>query len=130
LALDLRDARTASVVEPLSFYQNVSPEKELRDASNEAEKLVRDFGVESSMRIDVFQAKQAAEKNIRESGEWDKLDSQQKRLVEKSVLDGVRAGLALPEAERTKLMDLKKQLSQACLDFSVCFYSTLFMGLR
>jgi Zn-dependent oligopeptidase len=73
------------VTEPLAFYQNVSPSKELRDSSNEAESLVRDFGVECSMRLDVFSSKVAAEKNIKESGQWDKLSPEEQRLVEKMV---------------------------------------------
>ena len=73
------------ISEPLSFYQNVSPSKELRDASNEAEVQVRNYGVESSMRLDVFQAKVNAETNLKASGEWDKLSSEEKRLVEKMV---------------------------------------------
>lgn len=108
-----------AITEPLSFYQNVSPIKELRDASNEAEVLVRDYGVESSMRIDVFQATTAAEKNIKSSGHWEKLTAEEQRLVEKIVLDGTRAGLALSEDKRTELTTLKKDLSQACLEFSV-----------
>ena len=117
LALAEGEAKGDSIVEPLSFYQNVSPSKELRDASNEAEVLVRDFGVEASMRIDVFRAKQAAEKNIKDSGK--KLTLEEQRLVDKMLLDGKRAGLALPDAERKKLTALKKELSQTCLEFSV-----------
>jgi len=71
------------------------------------------------MRLDVFQAKVAAEKNIKDKGEWDKLSPEDQRLVEKMILDGKRAGLALPEAERNELMTLKKELSQVCLDFTV-----------
>lgn len=78
------------------------------------------------MRLDVFKVKIAAEKNMRESGAWDKLSDEQQRLVEKMVLDGKRAGLALPEKEREELMKLKKELSQACLDFSVGFISSAF----
>ncbi len=63
----------------------MSPSKELRDASNDAETIVRDYGVEASMRLDVFNAKKAAEKNIKESGAWDKLSSEEQRLVEKMV---------------------------------------------
>ncbi|KAK2465233.1 hypothetical protein APHAL10511_002587 [Amanita phalloides] len=107
--------------EPLSFYQNVSPSKEMRDASNEAERLVRDFGVESSMRLDVYEAKVNAEKNIKASGKWDKLSPEEKRLVEKMILDGTRSGLALPEKEREELTTLKKELSQVCLEFSKNF---------
>lgn len=115
------EAEVLIICEPLAFYQNVSTSKELRDASNQAEVLQRDFDVEESMRLDVFKAKTAAEKNLRKSGEWEKLSDEQRRLVEKMVLDGKRAGLALPEKEREVLMKLKKELSQVCLDFSKNF---------
>ncbi|KAI0771258.1 Metalloprotease [Trametes elegans] len=116
LTLAYAETEFDAAAEPLSFYQNVSTSKELRDASNEAEVLVRNFGVESSMRIDVFRAKQAAQKNIKDSGK--KLSSEEERLVEKMILDGTRAGLALPDAEREKVTQLKKELSQTCLEFS------------
>ena len=105
------------VTDPLSFYQNVSPSKELRDASNEAEVLVRDYSVDSSMRLDVFKAKQAAEENIKNSGK--KLSDEEARLVEKMILDGTRAGLALPEEKRKELAALQKEVSQVSLEFSV-----------
>ncbi|KAH7885032.1 hypothetical protein F5I97DRAFT_1810510 [Phlebopus sp. FC_14] len=111
------EAEVDVLVEPLAFYQNVATSKELRDASTEAEKLQRDFAVEESMRLDVFLAKVAAERNLRASGAYEKLSKEQQRLVEKMVLDGKRAGLSLPEKEREELMALKKELSQACLDF-------------
>ncbi|KAE9403952.1 zincin [Gymnopus androsaceus JB14] len=118
VALSESETNFDAVAEPLSFYQNVSADKALRDASNEAEVLVRDYGVESSMRIDVYQAKVAAEKNIKESGKWEKLTAEEKRLVEKLILDGTRSGLALSEEKRNQLTTLKKELSQLCLEFS------------
>ena len=69
------------------------------------------------MRLDVFNAKIAAEKNIKASGE--KLSKEEERLVEKMILDGKRSGLALPEKERTELMALQKEHQQACIEFSV-----------
>lgn len=69
------------------------------------------------MRLDVFQAKVAAEKNIKASGRT--LAAEEQRLVDKMLLDGKRAGLALEEKERTELTELKKELSQVCLEFSV-----------
>jgi Zn-dependent oligopeptidase len=104
LALADAEAKIEAIIEPLAFYQNVSPSKELRDASNEAESLVRDFGVESSMRVDVFEAIQVAAENIEKNKEV--LSSESKRLVEKMLLDGKRAGLALPEEERKVLTDV------------------------
>lgn len=111
------------VTDPVTFYQNVSPSKELRDASNEAEQLVLDFGVESSMRIDVYNAKVAAQKNIEASGK--KLNLEEQRLVEKMIQDGTRAGLALPEADRERLTVWKKELSQVCLEFSVSIFQSV-----
>lgn len=37
------------------------------------------------MRLDVYQAKVNAEKNIKASGEWEKLSAEEQRLVEKMV---------------------------------------------
>ncbi|KAF8505246.1 metallopeptidase MepB [Hysterangium stoloniferum] len=119
LALADAEAKIEAITEPLAFYQNVSPSKELRDASNEAESLVRDFGVESSMRVDVFEAIQGAAESMEKNKEV--LSPESKRLVEKMLLDGKRAGLALPEEERKVLTDLKKELSQTCLEFSKNF---------
>jgi len=115
------EAEFQVTTEPLSFYQNVSPSKELRDASNSAEQLVRDFGVESSMRIDVYNAKLAAQRNVEASGK--KLNPEEQRLVEKMVQEGRRAGLGLPEADRERLTGWKKELSQTSLEFSVSIFS-------
>lgn len=104
-------------VEPLVFYQNVSTDKELRDASNDAELLIKNFNVDADMRVDVFVAKKTASTNIKEQGVV--LDDEEKRLVEKMLLDGIRAGLDLPEQQRDELMKLKKELSQICVEAGV-----------
>jgi len=44
----------------IGFYQAVSTDKELRDASTEAEKLMDEFGIEASMREDVYKLVEAA----------------------------------------------------------------------
>ncbi|CAE6466814.1 unnamed protein product [Rhizoctonia solani] len=94
LALD--EAHLSIATSPLCFYQNVSTDAKLRDASTEAKKLLHDFGIESSMRVDVYNALLNAQKMI---------------------LDGKRAGLALPEDKREELKKLKKELSVICTDF-------------
>ncbi|KAL5513671.1 PRD1 [Sanghuangporus vaninii] len=106
-------------LEPLLFYQNVSTDKELRDASSQAEVVVRNFLVESEMRVDVFKAKKNADANIRSQGV--KLSSEEERLIEKMLLDGKRAGLDLPEDKRDLLTKKKKELSQLCVEFSKNF---------
>lgn len=72
------------------------------------------------MREDLYKAKATAEANLRKTGAWDKLSAEQKRLVEKMLLDGKRAGLALENKEdKERLKILKDQLSDACLKFMV-----------
>lgn len=118
-ALAAGEADLDSTIEPLTFYQHVSPSQELSDSAREAERLRKAFEVDSSMRLDVFQAKVSAEKNIKASGQWDELPAEEKRLVNKMLLDGTRAGLALSDEERAVLTDLRKELSQACTEFRV-----------
>ncbi|KAI0789664.1 metallopeptidase MepB [Abortiporus biennis] len=119
LALAEAETQFELIKEHLSFYQNVSPSQEIRDASNESEVLFSDYAVESSMRLDVFKAKQAAEQNIKYSGI--KLNPEEQRLVEKMILDGKRAGLSLEEKDREELTKLQKELSQQCLEFNKNF---------
>ena len=110
------DTRIENITEPLCFYQNVSPTKEIRDASNEAESQLRNFGVESSMRLDVFNAKTAAKKNIETSGQWDKLSPEQQRLVEKMVSNCAFGGfLFLIDLFGIRSLDLRWYQSRSCL---------------
>lgn len=86
VALADAEATLDNGLEPLAFYQNVSPNKELRDASNVAEALVREYCVEASMRLDVYQAKLAAQKVIRKTWDmWSRMTEEQKRLIDKMV---------------------------------------------
>ncbi|KAJ7288408.1 metallopeptidase MepB, partial [Mycena rebaudengoi] len=121
LALERGETAFDTVTECMFFYQNVSPSKELRLASSDADSLVRNYRVESSMRLDVFHAKVAADKHIKETGLWDKLSIEEQRLVDKMILEGKRAGLALPEEQRNTLMILQKELSQVSLEFKKNF---------
>lgn len=101
----VRLAHDESILEtttaPLLFYQYVSTSETLRNASNTAEVRLNEFGIESSMRVDVFKALKAAKENIDKSGK--KLSAEEQRLVEKLLLDGKRNGLDLPEDTRTEL---------------------------
>lgn len=117
MVLAYGEAALDPVAESLSFYENVSPSQELRDASSEAQGLVEAYRVERSMRLDVFRAKQAAEKSINDSNQ--DLAPEELRLVEKMILDGTHAGFGLPDEKREELTALKKELSAKCQEFNV-----------
>lgn len=100
----------------IGFYQAVSVNKDLRDASTEAEKLLDDFGIESSMREDVFQRVDAAMKKA------EKLDPESARLLEKDHKGYIRNGLGVPAGpKRDRFKEIKKRLS----DISITFQKTL-----
>ncbi|KZV95785.1 zincin [Exidia glandulosa HHB12029] len=110
-ALAELEATLSSRGEPLTFYQNVSTDAELRDASEAAENALKEFGIEREMRVDLFEVLKDAS---RATGP---LSAEDARFVEKVLLEGKRAGLELPEEQRKELESLKKELSRLCVTF-------------
>ena len=96
----------------LGFYQAVSTDQALRDASTEADTQLDDFGIESSMREDVFRLVDA----VLKKGE--KLDPESQRLLEKEHKNYIRYGLGIPAGpKRDRFKEIKKRLSQISIIF-------------
>ncbi|KAH7103196.1 Metalloprotease [Auriculariales sp. MPI-PUGE-AT-0066] len=110
-ALAAAEAAQNNRGELLAFYQNVAPSKELRDASETAEVKLKDYKIESSMRVDLFEAAKDAQASAKG------LTGEDERLAEKIVLEGKRNGLDLPEDKRKRLEALNKELSALCVKF-------------
>lgn len=92
----------------------VALDKELRDASSEAEKLLDEFSVEMSMRKDIFDNIVAFSLTEEASG----LDPEMRRYLEKEIRDGKRNGLHLPAEERTQIKEIKKRISELGVNFN------------
>ena len=97
----------------IGFYQYVSPDKGLRDASADAEKKFDDWGIEASMREDIFQLVDAAfQRN-------ETLDPESRRLLEKERTGYIRAGLGVPAGpKRDRFKEIKKRLSELTITYS------------
>lgn len=95
----------------LSYF---SPEKDVRDASVEAEKEYDAFGIEQGMRLDLYNAV----KNVFDKTDLQALDPEDARLLTKTELDFRRNGLALEEKERNELKEIRKRLSELSIEFS------------
>jgi len=112
LPIALDDNKMAIESHIIGFYQAVSTQKELRDASTEAEKLLDDFGIESSMREDVFNLVDAVLKKNED------LSPESKRLLEKDHKAYIRMGLGVPAGpKRDRFKEIKKQLSDLSISF-------------
>ncbi|ODH13828.1 hypothetical protein ACO22_06868 [Paracoccidioides brasiliensis] len=96
----------------IGFYQAISTDSKLRDASSEAEKLMDDFAIESAMREDLFKLVAAALKK------GEKLDPESQNLLEKEHKDYIRNGLGIPAGpKRDRFKEIKKRLSQISIEF-------------
>lgn len=96
----------------IGFYQAVSTDSELRDASSKAEQLMEDYGIESAMRDDIFALVDAVYKKN------EPLDPESQRLLEKSRKGYISYGLGIPKGpERDRFKDIKKRLSQLQITF-------------
>lgn len=100
----------------IGFYQSVSTNQDLRNSSTEAEKLLDDFSIESSMRDEVFKLVDAALQKA-EQGKT-KLDPESQRLLEKEHKSYIRNGLGIPAGpKRDRFKEIKKRLSQLSIVF-------------
>ncbi|KAG5421917.1 PRD1 [Candida metapsilosis] len=89
----------------LSFYQHVSADKALRDASTEAEQIIDQSSIEQWSRSDVY----SVLKSLKEKKP--DLDPESQRYLDKTVLEFERNGLALPDEQREKVKKLQQELS-------------------
>ena len=97
----------------IGFYQSVSTNQDLRNASTEAEKLMDSFSIESSVREDVYRLVDATLKR------GEKLDPESQRLLERAHKDYIRAGMGLPAGpKRDRHKEIKKRLSELSIIFS------------
>lgn len=98
----------------LGFYQYVSSDEELRNASSKAESILDEFGIEQSMREDVFKIVDA----VFQKKDSLNLDPESLRLLEKDRKSYIKNGLDIPAGpKRDRFKEIKKRLSQITIAF-------------
>ncbi|EGW35358.1 oligopeptidase [Spathaspora passalidarum NRRL Y-27907] len=109
--LNNKDAFPESQV---TFYQYVSTNKELRDASTKAEELIEESSITEWSRPEVYKVFQKLYDAVKDTD----IDPESKRYLKKSVTAFKRNGLALPEETREKIKKLKVELSNLSVQFA------------
>ncbi|RAL61275.1 hypothetical protein DID88_010354 [Monilinia fructigena] len=90
----------------LTFYQAVSADSKLRDASSKAEEIMDEAQIEMAMREDVFQLVDAVYKK------GENLDPESKRLLEKEYKGYIKNGLGIEKGpKRDRFKEISKRLA-------------------
>ncbi|KAI4743271.1 metallopeptidase MepB [Aureobasidium sp. EXF-12298] len=95
----------------LSFYEAVSPDESLQDASTEAKKLYADFEIETNTHEGMFELVDAVVKKNKD------LEAEDKRLLERYQRNFLRNGLGVTTEKRERFKEIQKQLHQLASDF-------------
>lgn len=113
--LALQSAEADRKIEPALFLQYVHADKAMRDASVDADKKVNDWGLEALTRKDVYEALLDAQKHTQDNAV--QLNDEEKRLLDRLVLERKRNGLGLDDDKRKQYLDLKKRITAVEIDF-------------
>ncbi|XP_041360068.1 thimet oligopeptidase-like [Gigantopelta aegis] len=97
----------------LDFLQHVSADKDVRDASVQADKKLSEHDVEMSMLQDVFGSVLVFKERNK-----DKTSAEAQRYVDRLIKLGKRNGLHLPQTVQDQIKEIKKRLSDLSIDFS------------
>ena len=110
-ALDDLSVRLDQETALFTFLQFVHPDAKVRAESRAADEAITNWAIELGKNERLYQAVQAyAAKNP-------KLDGERKRLLEHTLRDYRRSGMALPKAKRDELKKVEMDLNKLGIEF-------------
>jgi len=110
---DAITSEVATCANQVSTIAESSTDKTMRDTAREAEVKLESWSITLEYREDIYRVLKAF------ADTKPKLDAQQQRLMDITMRDYRRAGLALPPVERQQVEQLRKRLSELEQQFSV-----------
>jgi len=111
LPLDDMDARLDQALSLPLFMSNVSTDSNERNVARASEQVVSDWYIETAKREDLYRAVKAY------ADTSPALNGERKRDLEFTMRDYRRAGMMLPEEQRSRLTDIEKELSRLGIEF-------------
>lgn len=110
-ALDRLASEVGANMSRIYLIKETSTNEKMRDAATEAVKKLQEWAVGLDYREDVYKAVKAY------ADTKPKLEGEEAKLLEETMRDYRRAGLALPKAERDEVEKLRKELADVGTDF-------------
>lgn len=108
-AFDRITADYGETVARMSFMKDIHPDQAVRDAGAACEERAGKYSVALAARKDLYLALKGW---LDHAGKTAQLDDEQRRLVDITMLDFKRNGLALSDANRKKLVDIRSRLTE------------------
>ena len=106
------DARFSEATVGASFMSDVSPDPKVRRMADALDRRQSRLGIGLSARQDIFQAY----KDVAAKGEA--LTGEDKKLLEETIRGYERSGMGLPQAERDRLNQIRRKLSDLSQAFA------------
>lgn len=98
----------------VSSLSQISPDAAVREASVAAETKYDQFSIEQSMRHDIY----SVITSYIAKTDLDSLEAEDARLLRKMERSFRRNGLHLSEEKRNEFKELRKRLSEVCIEFN------------
>ncbi|KAG2731595.1 hypothetical protein G9P44_005182 [Scheffersomyces stipitis] len=105
------------LINQLFFYQYVSSDKDIRDASTAAEELFSEKMIEQSLRTDVYEVFKKLQEKV-DSGMLSIASKEHQLFLSKTMLGFRKNGLHLPEDQRQVVKSYLSKLKELCIHFS------------
>lgn len=99
-------------------FEQLHPDEEIRSKSAELNKELRSFGIEQSMRQDVYDVISHYYSN-QYIQEFNSLDQEEIKYVEKTMCGYNMMGLGLPEEKKNQVKEISKKISAYSSDYSM-----------
>jgi thimet oligopeptidase len=112
-AMDKITLKLSHMNASIYFPAYSSTNSDVRTASSEATQVVSKYYISLSMREDLYEAAKDAKNNS-----YDELDEIDKRLVDRTLRDFRRNGLDLDDETKSKVKEIKEELSKLSIEFS------------
>lgn len=106
--LEDMDDRLGRMWSPVSHMNSVVNSDELRDAYNNCLPLLSEYSTEMGQNVELYEAYQS----IKDSPEFEKLDTAQKKIIDNALRDFHLSGIDLPLEKKERYREIKQQLSK------------------
>jgi len=111
--LEDMDDRLSRVWSPVSHMNSVMNSEALRDAYNACLPKLSEYGTEMGQNVSLYEAYKA----VKDSRDYDRLDTAQKKVIENALRDFHLSGVDLPNDKKDRFKEIRQQLSQLTTKF-------------